>query len=70
MQASIPDSTHAYIKRSLLNSYFALSILLLGLSLLSINAFALGAKPVSAEGARAHSGITQYKGPETCVSCH
>ncbi len=33
-------------------------------------AYALGAKPISAEAARAHGEITQYTGPETCVACH
>ena len=70
MQVSISDLSHEHIKRSLLNSYFKVLILLLGMSLLSMNAFALGAKPVTPEGARAHASISEYKGPETCVACH
>jgi len=32
--------------------------------------YALGAKPVSPQAAQAHSQITEYTGPETCVACH
>ncbi|MBI3186597.1 MAG: hypothetical protein HYZ31_01845 [Gammaproteobacteria bacterium] len=70
MQASSPDPSASHFIRSLLKRYFLLLILLPGLSLVSINVYALGAKPVSPEGARAHAGITEYKGPETCVACH
>ncbi|HEY9050141.1 MAG TPA: cytochrome c3 family protein, partial [Gammaproteobacteria bacterium] len=70
MQASITDSIHERFIRSLFNSNLTLFVLLLGLSLISLNAYALGAKPISPEAARAHSEITEYTGPETCVACH
>lgn len=68
---------HSSFMVSTINRLFKNKLLTLALFLVTLNpaftvnqANALGAKPVSPEAVQAHSKITEYLGPQTCVACH